>query len=227
MQLIRTREGHRMSSVPVANSRPPALLEGVSWRTYSRMLRAFAGDRRLRFTYDRGSLEIMVPLLEHEGPAELLGWLIKVILEELNLPARTGGSVTLRRRKRSRGLEPDRCYWIASAGQLQGKQTLDLRFDPPPDLAVEVDVTSSSIDRMSIYAALCVPEVWRLTREGLAFYILEGNRYQVGSHSLAFAWLAAADLMPFLELQAQTDDTAIVRQFREWVRRNRPSSGTE
>jgi hypothetical protein len=146
--------------------------------------------------------------------------MIKVLIEELNLPARLGGSVTLRRRRRSRGLEPDRCFWIASAARLQGKDTLDLRTDPPPDLAVEVDITHSSLDRMSIYAALGVPEVWRLADGVLTFNILDGRTYQTRDHSLAFPRLTPADLLPFLAKQAQTDDTSIIREFRDWVRQH-------
>jgi Uma2 family endonuclease len=199
---------------------PPAVLHGIDWPTYTRLLRAFEAGRRFRLTYDRGTLEIMVPLLEREGPADLLGWLIKVLIEEFNLPARLGGSVTLRRRRRSRGLEPDRCFWIASAARLQGRQHLDLRTDPPPDLAVEIDVTHSSLNRMSIYAALGVPEVWRLAAGTLTFNVLDSRSYAVRTHSLAFPRLASAELLPFLEQQGQTDDTSIVRQFREWARQN-------
>jgi Uma2 family endonuclease len=160
----------------------------------------------------------MSPLWEHEEAADLLGCFVVVLTEELNLPRRAGRSVTLRRRRNRRGLEPDNCYWLASAARLQGKRRLDLRVDPPPDLAVEVDVTNSSLDRMSIYAALGVPEVWRLGAGGLSFHVLEAGAYQVRTHSVAFPPLAAADLGGFLAQLGQTDDTALVRQFRDWVR---------
>lgn len=193
------------------------LLHNIDWQTYSRLLRVFSGQRR-RLTYDQGILEIMSPLWEHEEPAYLLGRFVDVLTEELNLPCRAGRSVTLRRRRKQRGLESDNCYWIANAPRLKGKRRVDLRVDPPPDLAVEVDVSSSSLDRMSIYAALRVPEVWRLSSAGLAFHILEDGVYQVRPNSLAFPMLPSADLAGFLVLLDNADDTAIVRQFREWVR---------
>ncbi len=196
------------------------MLYGIDWKTYTGLLRVLQSDRRFRLTYDRGVLEIMAPLLQHEEPAYLLGRFIDVLTEEFNLPVRAGRTVTLRRRRRRRGLEPDSCYWIASAARLQGKTTLDLRVDPPPDLAIEVDVTSSSLDRMSIYAVLGVPEVWRLSGDGFTFNVLEKGRYQVRSNSLAFPRLASTDLVPFLMLHGQTDITDIVRQFRAWVRQN-------
>jgi Uma2 family endonuclease len=126
--------------------------------------------------------------------------------------------VILKRRRKRRGLEPDNCYWIANAGRLQAKKHLDLRVDPPPDLAIEMDVAHSSVDRMSIYAALEVPEVWRLTSEGLSFNILESGVYQVRVHSLSFPRLASADLVPFLADLGHTGTTRLVARFREWVR---------
>jgi Uma2 family endonuclease len=208
-----------MSTVASPASRSPAVLNDIDWKTYTRLLRVFEkSGRRLRLTYDRGTLEIMSPLWVHEAHAKLLGRFVDVLTEELNLPCRLGGSVTLRRRRKRRGLEPDNCYWIASTPLLQGKRHLDLRIDPPPDLAIEVDVTSSSIDRMSIYSALGVPEMWRLSTGGIAFHILEAGAYQVRPNSLSFPQLASSDLIPFLAQWGQSDDTALVRQFRDWVK---------
>src|SRR5262249_36748647 len=147
-------------------ARPPAgrclQLSGIDWQTYLRLLRAFAERPGIRLAYDRGELEMMAPLLEHDGDSWFLGDMVFVLTEELGLPLKRGGSTTLRRRKRQRGIEADACYWIASASQMAGRRRLDLRTDPPPDLAIETDVTHSSMDRLSIYAALGVPEVWRL-----------------------------------------------------------------
>lgn len=197
--------------------KPSAVLHGIDWRTYTRLLRAFGKTRRFRLTYDRGTLEIMSPLWEHERPAYILGMFVDVIVQELQLPYEPGRTVTLRRRRKQRGLEPDNCYWIASAGRLAGKTHLDLRIDPPPDLAIEMDVTHSSLDRMTIYAALGVPEVWRVTTEGLAFHHLEAGAYQVRPKSLSFPQLASADLIPFLNQLGQTGTTALIAQFRHWV----------
>lgn len=195
-----------------------AVLHDIDWTTYTRLLRAFDGRRHLRLTYDRGTLEIMSPLWEHEKTAYVLGRFIDIITDEFQVPCEPGRTVTLRRRRKSRGLEPDNCYWIASAERLAGKTRLDLRVDPPPDLAIEMDVTHSSLDRMSIYAALGVPEVWRVTSKGLTFNILGGGTYKVRRRSLSFPQLASADLVPFLAQLASTGTAAIVRQFREWVR---------
>jgi Uma2 family endonuclease len=207
-----------MSTAAPRAGRSPAVLYDIDWGTYTRLLRVFAGRRRYRLTYDRGALEIMSPLWEHEGPAYLLGRFIDVLTEELNLPCRAGRTVTLRRRRKQRGLEPDNSYWIANAPRVQGKTHLDLRTDPPPDLAIEVEVTHSALNRMGIYVALGVPEVWRLNAGALTFHILENKAYQVRSQSLAFPQLASADLAAFVAQVGQIDDTALVKQFRDWVR---------
>lgn len=195
-----------------------AVLHDIDWGTYTRLLRAFEGRRHFRLTYDRGTLEIMSPLWEHERPAYILGRFIDVVTEELHLTCEPGRMVTLRRRRKCRGLEPDNCYWIASAQRLAGKTRLDLRVDPPPDLAVEMDVTRSSLDRMSIYATLGVPEVWRVSSAGLTFNLLEGGNYQVRVRSLSFPRLTSADLAPFLAHMGATGTSALVVQFRDWVR---------
>ena len=197
------------------------VLEDIDWRTYSRLVRVFAGRPAVRLSFDRGRLEIMQPLPEHETAAYILGRFIDTLTEQLRLPVKAGRSTTFRRRRRQRSLEADNSYWIASEAKVRGKQTIDLRVDPPPDLAVEIDLTHSSIDRMAIYAALCVPEVWRLDSTGLTCHVLGGDgTYQTTAESRAFPRLKMADIELFLALRYREEDNTIVRQFRDRVRAN-------
>jgi Uma2 family endonuclease len=200
------------------------VLHDVDWRTYERLLRAFAERPAVRLTYDRGTLEIMSPLYEHESDAYLLGRFVDALTDELAIPVKAGRCTTFRRRRRRRGLEPDNSYWIASEPQVRGKRHIDLRVDPPPDLAIEVDVTRSSLDRMKIYAALRVAEVWRLDGpQALSFHVLQPNgTYEVVDRSRAFPMVTPGDLLRFLALQGQLDDMNLLRQFREWVRQHLP-----
>src|SRR5262249_55428861 len=140
--------GGRMATVSRTRTFPPQrlVLAGVSWQEYGKFLRAFEGRRAVRLTYDRGVLEIMSPRHEHETDVDFLGRLAITLTEEMGLSVKAGGSTTFRRRKKRRGLEPDRCYWIASEPLVRGKRDINLRKDPPPDLAIEVDVTSSSLN---------------------------------------------------------------------------------
>src|SRR5207248_155869 len=164
-------------------------------------------------------LEIMSPLLKHEIYADLLGRFVIVLTEELGLPIQAGGATTLRRRRKRRGLEPDRSWWIAHAKDMQGRLDLDLKRDPPPDLAVEIDVTHSSLDRMSIYAKLGVPEVWRFEGGRLEVYLLAGDgHYAQSAHSPTFPSIPVAELVRFVDLGVADSDTAMSRAFRAWVR---------
>jgi Uma2 family endonuclease len=205
----------------VATANLPAgrslVLDDVDWKTYTRLLHVFAERPSIRLTYDRGALEIRCPLFQHEIHADLVGRFVVVLTEELGLPIQSGGSTTLRRRRKRRGLEPDRCWWVAHARQMQGRTDFNLKRDPPPDLALEVDVTSSSLDRMGIYAALGVPEIWRLTDDKLTFHVLKGKTYAEGP-TQTFPGLTPSDLTAFLALRATTEENELVRQFRDWVR---------
>jgi Uma2 family endonuclease len=196
------------------------LLSGVDWEMYTRLLRIFAERPGIRLTYDRGALEIMAPLLEHDRDGRFLGRLVIALTEELGLPIVCGGSTTLRRRLRKRGIEGDECYWIANAPRMTGRRRLNLRTDPPPDLSVEVDVTRSCMNRLSIYAALAVPEVWRLDGDTLTFYVLGADgKYTDAAASRSFPLVTPADLLGFLQQARQAgDENAVTRQFRNWVR---------
>jgi Uma2 family endonuclease len=203
------------------------LLSNVDWQTYTRLLHIFAERPGFRLTYDQGELEIMSPSMEHDDDARFLGDLVFVLTEELGLPLKRGGSTTLRRRLRQQGIEADECFWIANAHRMGGRRRLDLRTDPPPDLAIEVDVSHSSMDRLGIYAALGVPEVWRLDGDVLIFYILDAARaYQTAGASRSFPLVTPADLLNFLQQARQAgDENVVVHQFRDWIRQRRASAG--
>ncbi len=138
---------------------------------------------------------------------------------ELGLPIAGGGSVTMKYRKKKRGLEPDRCFWIGNESKMRGVKKLNLRIHPPPDLAIEVDVSSSSINRMGIYAKLGVSEVWRLSGSKLMFNALRRNgKYAVISHSGAFPKVTPAGISRFLIMSAAKSQSAAVAEFRKWIK---------
>jgi Uma2 family endonuclease len=212
-----------MSQATSVGTPPPGQclqLSGIDWRTYTRLLRIFAERRDIRLTYDRGELELMSPLLEHDDDVWFLGLLVCALTQELGLPLKPGGSTTLRRQLRRRGIEADACFWIANAHRMAGRRRLDLRTDPPPDLAIEVDVRHSSLDRLAIYAVLRVPEVWRLKGDMLTFHVLQPDgSYGASPTSQSFPQLTPADLLVFLHQARQAaDDNAVLRQFHAWLR---------
>jgi Uma2 family endonuclease len=202
------------------------VLYDVSWRDYLRLGKLLS-NRRLRMTYDRGTLEIMTLSSEHERWKHILGRLVEALAEELDIRIAGFGSMTCKRQKKRRGFEPDECYWVANVATIRGRQRIDLRVDPPPDLALEIDVSSSSLNRMSIYSAMRVEEVWRFDTNSLVFSQLQANgKYAQIPTSVAFPGLTAADLMPFLILGAQQDELDMLKAFRAWVRQRFPRSNT-
>lgn len=115
---------------PVSGTR--LRLSYVPWQMYTRLLRVFEERPRVRLTYDRGELEIMSPILEHDDDGQFLGRLVWIMTEEIGLPIHGGGSTILRRRLKQKGLEPDECFWIAHAGQIAGVRRLNLQFTRRP-----------------------------------------------------------------------------------------------
>jgi Uma2 family endonuclease len=194
------------------------LLQNISWQTYQSLLKDFEQQPGMRLTYDRGLLEIMMPLVPHETYKKLLGRLIETLTEELEIEIRSLGSLTCDREDLARGLEPDQCYYIQSEAAVRHRERIDLTQDPPPDLAIEVDITSSSIDQLAIYAALGVPEVWRYDGQTLTMYHLEVGAYESRDRSLSLPQLTASNVMQFLALSQTMGETSLVRQFRQWAR---------
>ena len=145
------------------------VLFNIDWRTYNVIGRALINRPALRLTYDRGTLEIMTTSSERRRFKHVLRRLLETWAEERGIAIAGYGSMTFKRRKFLRGLEPDECYWIAKEAQMRGRDHIDLRVDPPPDLVLEIDIFHSSLDRMGIYGILGVPEVWRCSKKRLVF----------------------------------------------------------
>ncbi len=194
------------------------VLWGVGWKTYDTLCRQLA-DHPIRLTFDGTNLEIMSPSLWHEVVSSLLGRFVERAAEHRDIPYASGGSTTFRRHDLLRGLEPDRCYWITNESRIRGKRKIDLRIDPPPDLAIEVDITHSSLDRLQIYSRLGVPEVWRCDGTRLEILLLQPTGEYVGSeHSAAFSFLPAQQLVEFLPVDETQGESDCLRRFLEWIR---------
>jgi len=147
----------------------------VSWGFYRAMLREF-DERPSRINYDRGTLEVMELPFEHEHYKAVLGLMVGLVALTFRLRVAHGGSSTLKRITKKKGLEADQCYWVANEPAVRTKKRINLRVDPPPDLVIEIDVMHSVVNREKIYAALGVPEMWVLNRDAkLAAFALEGG----------------------------------------------------
>jgi len=204
------------TTIPPEDSR--IVLYNVSWDTYEKLLEAFAEHPKLRINYYQGTLELMTPLPEHETYAWTFGRLITVLTEEMGLEIRGLKSTTWRSQPKAAGKEADECFYIQNEAKVRNKLNIDLKNDPPPDLAIEIDLSNSSVDKMAIYAELKVPEVWRYTEEKLIINLLEGSGYIESETSLAFGLFPVKELTQFIQLDSQKGENARMREFREWVR---------
>jgi len=201
-------------------------LTDISWEGYESILNLL-NDRPVRVTYNQGLLELMILSYAHERYKKLLARLVETLTEELIIPIEAAGSTTFKRKALERGLEPDECFYIQNQARIRGKQAIDLNQDPPPDLVIEIDITNSIIDRLDIYAALGVPEIWRWDNGTLQFLILKKQHYQRVQTSWNFPKLLTTHLDTFITLSDQTDQTTVIRQFRAWVRENLTTGGEE
>jgi len=204
---------------------PPALqaddrfaIRHLDWSAYESIRRALE-NHPVRLAYDGKDLELMSPSPIHESYSNLFGRLLSALALERDIEMRGGRSMTFRRDDVQRGLEPDDCYWIQNEPAVRGKPEIDLSVDPPPDLAIEIDITRSSIDRLAIYAKLRVPEVWLFIGESLRIHRLQANGgYLEEEESRCLPVLDIQKMVPFLQLDIEVGETTRVRQFIQSIR---------
>jgi len=192
-------------------------LSGISWQTYENLLAELSASRRLRLTYNRGTLEIMVPSPEHENYKKTLGRFVETLAEELEVRIQPLGSTTFKRPEIS-GAEPDECFYIKNINLIRGKKRIDLTQDPPPDLVVEINITSSSQNRFEVYADMGVPEIWRYDGNDFSINILQDKQYIAVEQSLAFPNLPLTEISNFLQQVGKKDYLELIKEFRNWVK---------
>jgi Uma2 family endonuclease len=194
------------------------ILGPISWETYERLLAEQGEINGKRFTYDQGTLEIMVLSTRHERLNRTLALLVELAAEALNLDLERFGSATFQRADLLKGFEPDSCFYIQHAEAVRGKEQVDLMVDPPPDLLIEIDITSPSLNRFPIFAAVGVPEVWRYDGERITFYHLVDAVYLPTTHSIALPLLSSEGGTRLLDESETLRSTAWLRHVRDWLR---------
>ncbi|QHG17484.1 Uma2 family endonuclease [Nostoc sp. ATCC 53789] len=199
------------------------ILYDISWQQFENLLKDLGEHRAARLAYDRTTLEIMTPLPEHEHYKEVIGDLVKEIADVLDLDYESYGSTTWKRESRMAGVESDNCFYFQNEATVRGRLDLDLKQDPPPDLALEIDVTSKSLNRFPIYARLGVPELWCYDSGELKIYLLQNGEYVESENSLVFPSLAIRDLPKLIEQNRANGRRAIRQAVREWVKIELPN----
>jgi len=205
------------TTVPPPKPTTNVILNGVSWQTFKTLMAEVGDGRPWRITYDRGTLEIRMPLIEHEESKGLIESFVEVIADELEIEVRKLGALTLEREDLTRAVEPDTCFYIQNESRVRGKREINLPDDPPPDLVIESDYTSSSINKFAIYAALGVPEIWRYRRQTLEVYQRVAGNYQLVIQSIAFPFLPVGEVPGFIEQSRTIGQRSAVRLFRQRI----------
>ncbi len=192
------------------------LIRDVGWQEFEAILEEL-GDRRVsRVAYYQGDLEIRMPLPEHERSKIVIADLIKILLNEMDIAYEPYGSTTFKNRNMAQGIEPDDCFYIKNADRMIGKTKVDLEIDPPPDLAIEVDLTSKT--QLSVYQGLRVPELWRWENHRLRIDLWQNGEYVQSLNSLVFPNVPILEIIPqYLAMASVKGTSFAIKAFRKWV----------
>ncbi|HAG82563.1 MAG TPA: hypothetical protein DCL61_15725 [Cyanobacteria bacterium UBA12227] len=193
------------------------LIKDVSWQEFEQILEELGEHRSARLCYSDRTLEIMTPLFTHENSKVLIGDFVKVLLNELELDYEPSGSTTFKNQQMAQGVEPDESFYIQHCQAIRGKERIDLTVDPPPDLAIEIDITSRT--QFDNYQRLGVPELWRYNGQRLQINVLQDGKYIDSEVSPTFPNFILIDKIPqLLKESKQVGSAQVLRQFRFWVR---------
>jgi len=201
-------------------------IQGVSYQFYKNFCDEI-GEQPIRLSYNEGCLEIMITKSPHEFFKKMLAKLVEATIFELELPVRSGGAMTFQRDDLEKGFEPDECWWIANESVVRKITDFDFTKNPAPDLAIEVEMSHSLAKRIEIHAAMRIAEVWRFNGHRLRFCVLSPDRTYIESeHSRSFPFLRTDDLLPYLALPDDSDETTRLRSYVNWLRSQRISKSS-
>ena len=216
-----------VATPPVESQEQRIILDNVNWETYEGLLAANRDRSSPRMAYDKGTLEIMTPSLKHEDLKQILATAAELAAEEWGIEFRNLGSTTYRRQEPRQGAEPDSCLYVQNVERIRGKEEINLAVDPPPDLVIEIEITSPVLNRLPIYAGFGVPEIWitdghsvRILRLSQELHLTD--RYLTQEKSEVLPPLDAAVLTRFVEQSTALTMLAWRRTVREWARQHRP-----
>ena len=192
------------------------MLRGVSWDEYL-AYNAEPENEGVRMYYSDGSLLLMTTGRLHERIRSILGALLHVWAEQHDQAIMCCGQWTLQKELEQKGLEADNCYYVSSTPLVRGKPELDLRKDPPPDLAMEVDITTHSRHKFDIYAALGVAEIWVWQGDSIQCFRRSGDSYELIDESVEVPDFPAEAAVSVIMQNVWEDDVTVTKEFRKRI----------
>jgi Uma2 family endonuclease len=191
--------------------------EDVDWEFYTQIGQRLA-DRRVFTTYYKGRLEIVTVSYLHDRVVALLSQLVWILAEESGAPLIPSGMTTLKRKDLEAGIEPDSSFYTAHGSAVREKTEIDLSVDPPPDLAIEVQITRRLGARQTIYRDIGVPEVWQFGNGVLAVLCRRGGEYERVDRSPTFPQLSPREISSFIAAGLRQDGVEWAKSVRRRVR---------
>ncbi len=195
-------------------------LQNVDWPEFEAILEELGDHRGLRIAYFEGLLELRMPLPEYKRAKVVISHLLVTLLDELDQDWESLGSSTFKSKAMKAGIEPDDCFYIQNHALMIGKKRLDLTVDPPPELAIEIDLTSKT--QVSAYEALGVPEIWRYDQGRLQIYLRQAGKSVESLTSLAFPNIPIIEgISQFVAFSQIAGTRPALKAFRQWIQEKR------
>jgi Uma2 family endonuclease len=213
-----------VASPPKIEVDESVVLRGVKWETYERILADDEERRVPRLTYDQGVLELVTPSKRHELDAATITRIVDIAAANLGVPIQSVGSTTYRRQDLHRGFEPDASFYIQNEARVRSRPEVDLSIDPPPDLILEMEMSRSALNKLSLFASMGILEVWRCDGQRVDISVLERGRYRASSASLALPVLTSDVLTRFLIDSRTMLSPDWFQAVSDWARDQRAAS---
>jgi len=200
--------------IPAGNQ---LLLRNVDWESFEQLLEELGDNRGTRLSFSDNTVEIMSPMAAHENDKRIIGRIVETILEEMGVEYASLGSTTFKNEQMTQAVEPDECFYIQNEEKTRGKAKIDLEKDPPPDLAIEIDLTSRT--RFNNYEKLGVLELWRFDGKSLNINTLQNNVYIESSQSRQFPNIPLKEAIPrFVEESKTHGRSKMIKSFKLWLK---------
>ena len=194
------------------------VFHNVAWEEYERLHSQLPPDSKLvRISYGDQTMQLLSTSTEHEAYAHFINGMVSVLSLRLRIDIRFFGSATIKKSRKRKGLEPDACFYVQTVPQLGNRNELNFAVDPPPDVALEVDIHHGSIPKLPIYAGLGISEVWRYDGRNITILLLQQDHYVEAAAGRALPMLTPEVLTRFLKQMQDENEFQAMIAFEDWI----------